>query len=168
MRSYWYNPARRRPMLLSSLDRSQFFFPVTRPKCPSARRPPVSPARCGSKYPPPIVAAAPFSSEGNRRTVSVVLRVRSRAGLNDQASTGRCGRLRIVIGCCFRADLPARSAVDPRASVGWHSRLHNDNHDSRTDVRNASPGPNITAGRINLAEGKASSTAASPLPRLRM
>jgi hypothetical protein len=43
---------------------------------------PCFPGRCGSKYPPPIVAAAPFSFEGNRRTVSVVLRVRSskRAG----------------------------------------------------------------------------------------
>jgi len=30
--------------LCSSPSESQFVFPVTRPKCPSARRPPVSPA----------------------------------------------------------------------------------------------------------------------------
>src|SRR5262249_35880801 len=39
---------------------------------------------------------------------------------------------------------------------------------AKSGVRNASPGPNMTAGRINLAEGNAPRTAASPSPRLRM
>src|SRR6201984_3731341 len=55
--------------------------------------------------------------------------------------------------------LPCRGFGDGRGS----SRIP-----GNSGVMNASPGPNITAGRINVAEGKASSTAASPLPRLRM
>ena len=57
------------------------------------------------------------------------------------------------------------SLVSPLPNIGNTGMCRNI---VNSGVRNASPGPNITAGRINLAEGKASSTAASPLPRLRM
>src|SRR3984893_17213840 len=65
----------------------------------------------------------------------------------------------------FALPVPSQPCREPVAGVeqpsiagfgGEQDQLTN------SGVRNASPGPNITAGRINLAEGKASSTAASP------
>jgi hypothetical protein len=57
------------------------------------------------------------------------------------------------------------SLVDPLPNIGNTGVRCNM---AKSGVRNASPGPNMTAGRTNLAEGDPSRTAASPSPRLRM